>query len=205
MGSVSDSDVQVETAFGCQDQQLVDLIANVAQGNEQALGRLYDQTSFHVYGLAFRILNDPMLAEEVTMDVYMQVWRQACEFDQKRGKPIVWLTVLVRSRAIDRLRSNQKERTSRQSLDTIEDAPATKANPEESSASSEQRRVLQQALASLTSDQRKAIEMAYFGGLTHREIAAQIGEPLGTVKTRVRLGMVKLRNILGPLEKGLIS
>ncbi|WP_454064811.1 sigma-70 family RNA polymerase sigma factor [Candidatus Nitrospira salsa] len=202
---MSDSDVQVETAFGCQDQQLVDLIANVAQGNEQALGCLYDQTSSHVYGLAFRILNDPMLAEEVTMDVYMQVWRQAYEFDQKRGKPIVWLTVLVRSRAIDRLRSNQKERTSKQSLDTIEDAPATKANPEESTAYSEQRRVLQQALASLTSDQRKAIEMAYFGGLTHREIAAQIGEPLGTVKTRVRLGMVKLRNILGPLEKGLIS
>jgi len=205
MDSVSDSDVQVETAFGCQDQLLVNLIADVAQGNEQALGRLYDQTSSHVYGLAFRVLNDPTLAEEVTMDVYMQVWRQAREFDQKRGKPIVWLTVLVRSRAIDRLRSGRKERESQQSMDTIENAPATKANPEESSVYSEQRRVLQQALASLTFEQRKVIEMAYLGGLTHREIAAQIGEPLGTVKTRVRLGMIKLRNILGPLEKGLIS
>ncbi|GJL52595.1 MAG: DNA-directed RNA polymerase sigma-70 factor [Nitrospirales bacterium] len=200
-----DLDVQAKSECGAHDQQLASLIANVARGNEQALGLLYDQTSSHVYGLAFRVLNDPMLAEEVTMDVYMQVWRQAGEFDQKRGKPIVWLTVLVRSRAIDRLRSGQKEREHRQSLDTIENAPTTKASPEESSAYGEQRRVLQQALASLTYDQRSVIEMAYFGGLTQREISVQIGEPLGTVKTRVRLGMIKLRNILGPLEEGLIS
>lgn len=200
-----DLDVQAKSECDAHDQQLASLIANVARGNEQALGLLYDQTSSHVYGLAFRVLNDPMLAEEVTMDVYMQVWRQAGEFDQKRGKPIVWLTVLVRSRAIDRLRSGQKEREHRQSLDTIENAPTTKASPEESSAYGEQRRVLQQALASLTYDQRSVIEMAYFGGLTQREISVQIGEPLGTVKTRVRLGMIKLRNILGPLEEGLIS
>jgi len=202
---VPDLDVQAKSECDAHDQQLASLIANVARGNEQALGLLYDQTSSHVYGLAFRVLNDPMLAEEVTMDVYMQVWRQAGEFDQKRGKPIVWLTVLVRSRAIDRLRSGQKEREHRQSLDTIENAPTTKASPEESSAYGEQRRVLQQALASLTYDQRSVIEMAYFGGLTQREISVQIGEPLGTVKTRVRLGMIKLRNILGPLEEGLIS
>ncbi|WP_447968531.1 sigma-70 family RNA polymerase sigma factor [Nitrospira sp. M1] len=200
-----DVDVQVKSESSTHDQQLVSLIVKVAQGNEQALGDLYDQTSSHVYGLAFRVLNDPMLAEEVTMDVYMQVWRQASQFDQERGKPIVWLTVLVRSRAIDRLRSGQKERDSRQSLDTIEDAPATKANPEESSAYSEQCRVLQKALASLTIDQRSVIELAYFGGLTQREIAERIGEPLGTVKTRVRLGMMKLRTILGPLEEGLVS
>ncbi|GJL54884.1 MAG: DNA-directed RNA polymerase sigma-70 factor [Nitrospirales bacterium] len=200
-----DVDVQVKPELSAHDQELVRLIAMVARGNEHALGDLYDQTSPYVYGLACRVLNDPMLAEEVTMDVYMQVWRQAGQFDQKRGKPIVWLTVLVRSRAIDRLRSGQKERDRCQSLDTIEDAPATKANPEESSAYREQRRVLQQALASLTSDQRSVIELAYFGGLTQREIAQHIGEPLGTVKTRVRLGMMKLRMILGPLEEGLIS
>lgn len=200
-----DLDVQANSECRAHDEQLARVIADIARGNEQALGLLYDQTSSHVYGLAFRVLNDPMLAEEVTMDVYMQVWRQAGEFDQKRGKPIVWLTVLVRSRAIDRLRSGQKEREHRQSLDTIEDAPTTKASPEETSAYGEQRRVLQQALASLTYDQRSVIEMAYFGGLTQREIAVQIGEPLGTVKTRVRLGMIKLRNMLGPLEEGLIS
>lgn len=202
---MSDLDVQVETESGAQEQQLVSLIANIAQGNQRALGILYDQTSSHVYGLAFRVLNDSTMAEEVTMDVYMQVWRQAKQFDQTRGRPIVWLAVLARSRAIDRLRSGQKERDSRQSLDMIGDAPATKGNPEESSAYSEQCRVVHKALASLTPEQRQVIEMAYFGGLSQSEIAAQIGEPLGTVKTRIRLGMIRLRNILSPLEEGLVS
>ncbi|MGB0911314.1 MAG: sigma-70 family RNA polymerase sigma factor [Nitrospirales bacterium] len=202
---MSDIEVQVESTHSIQDQKLSDLIASIGQGSEDALGLLYDQTSSHVYGLTFRILNDSTLAEEVTLDVYMQVWRQAKQFEQARGKPIVWLAVLARSRAIDRLRSGQKERGTRQSLETIEEQPATKGNPEESSASMQQSRVVQEALALLSAEQRTAIELAYFGGLTQSEIAAQIGEPLGTVKTRIRLAMIKLRNILGPFEVGLIS
>ncbi len=200
---MSDLGIQAEAEVSVQDQKLVVLIDQVAQGSDDALGHLYDQTSSHVYGLAIRVLNDPTMAEEVTLDVYMQVWKQAGQFDLKRGKPIVWLAVLTRSRAIDRLRVGQKEREGRQSLDVIEAQAATFGNPEDSAAYSQQCHVVQQALASITAEQRKVIEMAYFGGLSQREIADQIGEPLGTVKTRIRLGMIKLRNILGPFEEGL--
>ena len=203
--SMSDLDLSEKNEFSAQDQELANLIAKIAQGNEEAIGLLYDQTSSYVYGLAFRVLNDSTMAEEVTMDVYMQVWRQAQRFDQTRGKPIVWLAVFARSRAIDRLRSGQRERESRHSLDTIEDKVATKGNPEESSAYNEQCRFVQHALGSLAVEQREVIEMAYFGGLSQSEIAAQMGEPLGTVKTRIRLGMKKLRSILDPFEGRLVS
>ena len=202
---MSDLNVQVDTEFSIQDQKLVDLLAKVAQGSEDALGLVYDQTSSHVYGLAIRVLNDPSMAEEVTLDVYMQVWKHASQFDRRRGKPMVWLAVLARSRAIDRLRVGQKEREGRQSLDVIGEQAATFGNPEESTVSNQQCRVVQQALATISAEQRQVIEMAYFGGMTQREIAAEIGEPLGTVKTRVRLGMIKLRHILGPFEEGLVS
>ncbi len=201
---MSDLDVQVEADFSVQDQKLVDLIEKVAQGSEAALGLLYDQTSSHVYGLALRVLNDPSMAEEVTLDVYMQVWKQASQFDLSRGKPIVWLAVLTRSRAIDRLRVGQKEREGRQSLEVIGEQAATYGNPEESTVSNQQCRVVQQALATISVEQRQVIELAYFGGMTQSEISAQIGEPLGTVKTRIRLGMIKLRNLLGPMEEGLV-
>ena len=203
--SMSDLDQSANSEFSTQDQVLANLIEKIAQGNEEAIGLLYDQTSSFVYGLAFRMLNDSTMAEEVTMDVYMQVWRQANRFDQTRGKPIVWLAVFVRSRAIDRLRSGQKERESRHSLDTIEDTVATRGNPEDSSMYNEQCRLVQHALGSLAAEQREVIEMAYFGGLSQSAIAAQMGEPLGTVKTRIRLGMKKLRNILGPYEGRLVS
>ena len=199
------SDLQIDPQLEVKDRELASLITRMAQGEEQALSALYDRTSSHVYGLVIRVLNDPTMAEEVTLDVYMQVWRQAGQFNPDRGKPIVWLAVLARSRAIDRLRARKKEREGRQDLETIESVPATKGNPEESSVYNQQCRVVQKALTSLAMEQRQVIEMAYFGGLSQSEIAAQIGEPLGTVKTRIRLGMIKLRNILGPLEKGLIS
>ena len=202
---MSDLDLSAKNEFSAQDQELGNLIANIAQGNEEAIGLLYDQTSSYVYGLAFRVLNDSTMAEEVTMDVYMQVWRQAKRFDQTRGKPIVWLAVFARSRAIDRLRSGQKEREGRHSLDTLEDIVATRGNPEESSMYNEQCRFVQHALGSLAAEQREVIEMAYFGGLSQSEIADQMGEPLGTVKTRIRLGMKKLRSILDPFEGRLVS
>ena len=96
------------------DRELIELIGRTAQRDEAALGTLYDKTGSQVFGLAFRVLNDSTMAEEVTMDVYMQVWKQAGQFDQSRGNPMVWLTVLTRSRAIDRLRVGKKERESRE-------------------------------------------------------------------------------------------
>ena len=186
------------------DRELIGLIGQTAHGDEAALGTLYDKTGSYVYGLAFRVLNDSTMAEEVTMDVYMQVWKQADQFDQTRGNPMVWLTVLTRSRAIDRLRVGKKDREAREPLEEIPEERDEKHDPEQRSVYSEQGRIVRRALNSLPIEQRVIIDLAYFEGLSQSEIATQMGEPLGTVKTRVRLGMVKLRNLLGPLVESLM-
>ncbi|MDR4494714.1 MAG: sigma-70 family RNA polymerase sigma factor [Nitrospirales bacterium] len=187
------------------DRELIGLIGRTAQGDEAALGTLYDKTGSHVYGLAIRILGDTTMAEEVTMDVFLQVWRQAEQFDQSRGNPMVWLAVLTRSRAIDRLRVGKKDREAREPLQEVGEEPSPERDPEQRSFYLEQCRIVQQALASLPAEQREVIELAYFGGWSQNEIAIQIGQPLGTVKTRMRLSMMKLRNVLERLEEGLIS
>lgn len=198
-------ELSAETDLGFRDQELSGLIAKTAQGDEAALGALYDGTSSQLYGLALRVLDDPQAAEEVVLDVYMQVWKQAKQFDLKRGKPIVWLAVLTRSRAIDRVRAGQAERSRRESLDVLEEQCDPSNNPEVSTAEGEQRCLVERALASLPLDQREVIDLAYFGGLSQSEISSKIGEPLGTVKTRIRLGMMKLRNILGSCQEELAS
>jgi RNA polymerase sigma-70 factor (ECF subfamily) len=200
---VSEQSVGRDLTF--RDQELSGLLSKTAQGDEAALGALYNFTSAQVYGLALRVLDDPTMAEEVTLDVYMQVWKRAHQFDVNRGKPIVWLAVLTRSRAIDRLRTGQTERLHRETLAVVEEESDPSGNPEETVVRIEQRRLVQQALASLNSEQREVIELAYFSGLSQSEIASRIGEPLGTVKTRVRLGMIKLRNILGTVQEELAS
>ena len=117
----------------------------------------------------------------------------------------MWLAVLTRSRAIDRLRAGQSERSRREALDLVEEEVDPSSDPERWVAQSEQCKMVEQALASLAPEQRRVIDLAYFGGLSQSEIATKIGEPLGTVKTRVRLGMMKLRNILGPFQEELAS
>jgi len=187
------------------DRVLIELIARTAQGDEAALGAFYDKTGSQVYGLAFRVLSDTTMAEEVTMDVYMQVWKQAGKFDQSRGNPMVWLTVLTRSRAIDRLRVGKKDRETREPLEGLSEEQGVEGDPEQRSFYLEQGRIVRQALASLPVEQREVIELAYFGGLSQSEMATKIGQPIGTVKTRVRLGMIRLRHVLRPFQKGLAS
>ena len=190
------SDTSINNDLQDATQNLESLISLIVQGDEQALATLYDQTSTHVYSLVLRVLRDSTLAEEVTLDVYMQVWRKAGEFNSTRGRPIVWLAVLARSRAIDRLRVGQKEKANRVPLEDISESLATQVNPETLQANSDQYRVVQNAMTSLSSEQRQAIELAYFEGLSQIEIANKIDKPLGTVKTRIRLGMINLRKFL---------
>ncbi len=190
------SDTSINNDLQDATQNLESLISLIVQGDEQALATLYDQTSTHVYSLVLRVLRDSTLAEEVTLDVYMQVWRKASEFNSTRGRPIVWLAVLARSRAIDRLRVGQKEKANRVPLEDISESLATQVNPETLQANSDQYRVVQKAMASLSSEQRQVIELAYFEGLSQIEIANKIDKPLGTVKTRIRLGMINLRKLL---------
>jgi RNA polymerase sigma-70 factor (ECF subfamily) len=181
-----------------QERQWELLIAQVAQGDQQALGTLYDATCSLVYGLALRMLGNTGTAEEVTLDVYTHVWQQAATYDPQRGAPSAWLFMLTRSRAIDRLRRRTQEERTMASFEHIE-VPEGMVTPEESSEVAERRRLVQAAFTALPAEQREVLELAYFAGLSHHEIATQLGLALGTVKTRIRLGMTKLRESLQPL------
>ncbi|MFN7944314.1 MAG: sigma-70 family RNA polymerase sigma factor [Blastocatellia bacterium] len=184
------------------DQDWTKLISAIASGDQAAMGTLYDATSRVVFGLALRILNDRATAEEVMLDVYTQVWRQAGSYDLQRGSAMAWLMTIARSRAIDRLRSGWQDRQRREPLEVVGDARASSSSPEEATEISERRVLVRQALGSISPEQRELIEMAYYGGLSHSEIALQTNLPLGTVKTRIRLGMLKLREMLGPALEG---
>jgi len=174
----------------------------VADGDQSALTVLYDSTSRLVFGLVLRVVTDRASAEEVLLDVYTQVWRQASTYDAKRGAPLAWLMTIARTRGIDRLRSGKHEHQKKESLDAIGEITATTASPEADTVSSERRQLVRTALDSLSVEQREVIELAYYSGLSHSEIALQLGQPLGTVKTRTRLGMMKLRDMLRPMLEG---
>jgi RNA polymerase sigma-70 factor (ECF subfamily) len=170
-----------------------ELIRRAGTGDPRALGQLYDQTSRLVYGLAQRILANFADAEEVTSDVYSYVWRSASTFDESRGSALSWLMVLTRSRALDRVRARAQSSRRLQSIDAASTVPASGANAEAAASLSERSGLVRRALEDLPPEQRELLELAYFGGLSHVELAAQSGLPLGTVKTRIRMGMTKLR------------
>jgi RNA polymerase sigma-70 factor, ECF subfamily len=195
----------LDTTRSTHEQEWGLLIAQTAQGDQAALATLYDRTSPQVYGLILKILDNREAAEEVTLDVYTQVWRQAHTYDETRGSPGGWLMTLARTRAIDRYRAGSAERGRIESLDTIESFMSEGETPEQELAGGEQRRYVQQALALLTAEQREAIMLAYFYGLSQSEISDKLNVPLGTVKTRMRLGMIKLREMLAPYQEGLVS
>jgi RNA polymerase sigma-70 factor (ECF subfamily) len=185
------------------EQDFTALIRSVAGGDQAALGTLYDSTSRVIFGLALRILNDRATAEEVMLDVYTQVWRQAASYDLQRGSPMAWLMTIARSRAIDRLRSGWQDQQRKEPLEAIGDARSDSSSPEENAEIAERRKLVRQALSQISAEQRELIELAFYGGLSHSEIALEKNLPLGTVKTRIRLGMLKLREMLGPALEGI--
>jgi RNA polymerase sigma-70 factor (ECF subfamily) len=167
-------------------------------GNSESLARLYDETCGILYGLALRVLNDPADAEEVILDVYQQVWKSTHTFDASRGSVWGWLTVLTRSRAIDKLRRRGARRTRELPLESGWEAPCVSPMPDSESIFAQERKLVRQALGTLAPEQREAIELAFFRGLTHVEVADALNTPLGTIKTRIRIGMRKLREELAP-------
>jgi RNA polymerase sigma-70 factor (ECF subfamily) len=175
-------------------------IRRVAAGDREALSELYDQTSPLVYGLALRILRNRADAEEITLDVFTQVWRSAGAYDGRRGSVTAWLATLTRSRAIDRLRA----RANWDWQSDFEQAERSRAQPPAREAGwlAQQRLLVESALAELPGEQRRLIELAYFAGFSHTELASRTGLPLGTVKTRIRLAMMKLRELLAPAIDG---
>jgi len=169
------------------------LIERIARGDADALAALYDRHAPRVLGLTSRILGDRDEAEDVLQEVFLQVWRSPARFDAARGSAVTWLLILARSRAIDRLRSLRRRGHDRQV--PIDDHPiASGEDLERGAENAQEGAAVRRALEALPPDQRRALELAYFDGYTQSEIAQMTGAPLGTVKTRLRQGMMKLRD-----------
>ena len=172
----------------------VELLKAIAARDEAALAQLYDLYRVILFGLLMRILNNREEAEDVLQEVFLQVWRRAADFDENRGRPFTWLVTLARSRGIDRLRTlAARERVATAGAQDEAEAVSDAASD---AFRSEQREVVNNALAQLPDEQKRLLLLAYFDGLSQSEIAARVGAPLGTVKTRMRTGMEKLRELL---------
>jgi RNA polymerase sigma-70 factor (ECF subfamily) len=176
------------------------VVRRAAAGDHGAMAELYDATCSRVFGLAVRILGDPSAAEDIASDVYLQAWRQASAFDPERGSVLAWLLTLTRTRSIDALRAQRRQRAAREHIESAPTDDVSVRDLSELTIEAERQRFVHGALVRLHADQRQVIELAYFGGFSHSEIAAQLGQPLGTVKTRIRAGMLRLRELLAPLH-----
>ncbi len=181
------------------------LLARMAAGDDRALGELYDRYGGTAYALAVAIVGEQADAEEVVADAFGQAWRAAGQFDPSRGSVAAWLATIARSRALDLLRARGRRaraiaRAAQASGEGLAAPLGTAADaPDRGVERGEARRFVLWALAELPEPQRRVLELAYFGGLSQSEIAAELQEPLGTVKTRMRAGLEKLRGLLAPL------
>jgi RNA polymerase sigma-70 factor (ECF subfamily) len=175
---------------------LADLLARSARGDSEAFAQFYDATAARSYGLALRVVRDPSQAEEVVQEVYLDAWRQSGRYDAGRGSVLSWLLTIVHRRAVDRVRSaeaaNRRDATYHQQNNPV----AHDATAEAAEASLEAHRV-RTAMGELTAIQREALELAYFGGYTHTEVATMLDLPVGTAKTRIRDGLIRMRDALG--------
>jgi RNA polymerase sigma-70 factor (ECF subfamily) len=174
------------------------LLAKIARQEQAALAKLYDRYARILYALAFKILKSVEEAEEVVLDVFCQVWRTAESYNTSRGRVDSWLFMLTRSRALDKLRVLARiKRNQTISIDAIPIQPkAIALEPQEAAIIQERRDLVLTALCQLPEEQRQVLELAYYQGLTHVEIAARLDKPIGTIKTRIRLGLMKLHKFL---------
>ncbi|MGV3563665.1 MAG: ECF RNA polymerase sigma factor SigK [Nocardioides sp.] len=175
---------------------LAALLRASARGDEVAFAQLYDATAARVHGLALRVVRDPAQAEEVTQEAFLDVWRTAARFDSDRGSALSWLLTVTHRKAVDRVRSAEASSRRDTSYHQQNQPIDHDSTAEAATASMEARRV-RGALASLTPVQREAVELAYFGGYTHTEVATMLQLPVGTAKTRIRDGLIRLRDAMG--------
>jgi RNA polymerase sigma-70 factor (ECF subfamily) len=194
------SPATVAEAAELTDEKLLELIDG---RSKVALEALYDRYSGAIYSLAIRMLRDAGAAEEVTQDAFFNVWRRASSYRQDRGKASAWLFSIGHHRVIDEVRKRRRRDQTQVYYDVeLIDQPGDESNdPVRFAGLQMQRSLLKKALAKLRIEQREIVVLAYYGGFTHSEIANKLGQPLGTVKTRMRLALKKLRQVLGPQDR----
>lgn len=189
-------DVPDVTASSSEAEQLAELMSRAARGQDEAFAELYDRTSSRVYGLVLRVVRSPDHAAEVTQEVFVEVWQQSARFDAKRGSVLAWMITMAHRRAVDRVRAvtrstNRDQTWASHSHEQVRDeaweAVENRLDVER----------VRKGLRSLTEIQREALSLAYFGGYTHTQVAQLLQLPLGTVKTRIRDGLIGLRDALG--------
>ncbi|MFF1573147.1 sigma-70 family RNA polymerase sigma factor [Leifsonia sp. NPDC058292] len=187
-GDDTDGDVPIVDLDG--------LLALTATGDQRAFSELYDHTASRVLGLVRRVMIDPAQSEEVTQEVFLEVWQSASRFDPNKGRAMTWIMTMAHRRAIDRIRSAQASRN-RDTAIGIRDLPTAYDQVSETVEVRVEHERVEAAMANLTDAQREAVSLAYYGGLSQSEVADRLGIPLGTAKTRLRDAMIRLRKELG--------
>lgn len=176
--------------------ELADALRQCAKGDHDAFARLYDLISPKVYGLVVRVLRDPAQSEEVVQECFLEIWRNASRFDPERGSASAWILTIAHRRAVDRVRASEAVTRRDRDYGLSHQAIQHDETAETAEARIEAKRV-RTALETLTPTQREAIELAYLGGYTHSEVAVMLDLPLGTAKTRIRDGLIRLRDTMG--------
>lgn len=194
------SAVSVEPEPSSELKHEIELLRRTGEGDRGSFEQLYERFSGVLFATAYRVLNNQEAAEDVLQDVFVQIWEKAPLYDSNRGKPLTWAVTLTRNKAIDRLRSVQRRHRLQ---DDVEKEAATFEQFDDRSSLDavegvEKAQLIRAAISKLSSEQRQAIELAFFGGLTQTEIAEKLGQPLGTIKARIRRGMMKLRDLIEP-------
>ena len=185
------------------EQELKLLLSRISQGNEDAMREFYEKTVRLVYGMSHRIISNAEEAEEVALEVFMYVWKNAPQYDPELSQPLSWLLMITRSRAIDKIRKCAKNVSINENID--ESMIECKGDPEDSYIAKEKRKLVRNAISQLSPKQREVIELSYYYQFSHSEIAERVGIPIGSVKSTIRLAMVKLKNIIDKEESGNVA
>lgn len=177
-----------------EQSELEIMLGQISQGDEEAMREFYKKTVRLVYGMSHRVISIPEEAEEVALEVFMYVWNNASNYDRALSKPLSWLLMITRTRAIDKLRKSGRAVQLDDSAD--ENLLPGSENPEDTYIASERRNIMRSAMSQLTDKQKQVVELSYYHQFSHSEISEKVGIPIGSVKSTIRVAMVKLKNII---------